>query len=257
MLPLFSDYHIHTVYSGHAEALMTVRSVIERADSLGLKSIALTEHAFYDLMSRSNLEQISREIAAVDTNVIVYHGMETDPDYSSPGRLIFEDFNRGELKPVLVGTHAVPGLSVGWSSGKDFTLTEKNKIYSEWFRQMEAMVANPLVDVMAHPGRLLAASSVVTEFSGQVLSDFERLFIGDRQYGVAMEVNENMLGRLSNERLRESYKDVIALALSIGLKISLGSDAHSLDAIGNLSGCRRLVEEMSIKLEDLYSPGIM
>lgn len=257
MLPLFSDYHIHTVYSGHADAGMTVRSVIERAERLGLEAVALTEHAFYGLMGRGNLEQIGREIRAVDTEICVHPGMEIDPDYSSPGRLIFEDFDREELRPVLVGTHTVPGLSIGWIARNDFTPTEKREIYSRWFGLMEAVVSNPLVDVLAHPGRLLGACGIVTEFSGGVLADFERLFIGARQYGVAFELNEAVLNRLSDERLRESYKDMVALALSTGLRISLGSDAHSLDAIGNLSGCRRLVEEMSIKLEDLYSPGIM
>ena len=49
---------------------------------------------------------------------------------------------------------------------------------------------------------------------------------------IAIELNETFLGNFHTERLQKSYPDVIRLALSKGLKFSLGSDAHRIEDIG-------------------------
>ncbi|MDD3927784.1 MAG: PHP domain-containing protein [bacterium] len=251
------DYHVHTVYSGHAEPELTVRTVIEQAGRAGLEAVAVTEHAFYGAMGRANLEQISCEAARAGRDqpgLKVFVGMEADPDYSAPGRLSFEDFDRKDLKPVLVGMHAYPGLGRGWAEKLNFTRTDKLKVYRAWFDLMKKIVAHPLVDVLAHPGRLLTQNGVVEEFNGRVLKDFEDLFSGAGEYGKAIELNENMIARLSTERLRRSYKDVIRLGLAQGLKVSIGSDAHAAVAIGSYSNVLALIEDIGLSSEQLYHP---
>ncbi len=248
------DYHIHTVYSGHAASDLTVRAVIERAGQEGLKSIAITEHAFYSLMGRANLEQIKREVEAVETQIEVFVGMEIDPDYAYEGRLIFEDFDKGELFPVLAGTHAYPGIGKGWSESLDLTLPDKRKIYNSWFRLMEKVIENPLVDVLAHPGRLISQNGIVEEFSTYVLRDFDDLFTGAKEKGIAIELNEGFLSRCPTERLKKSYLDVICLGIDKRLKLSLGSDAHRLDKIGGKRFSIDMIEKLKISPEQYYRP---
>jgi HisJ family histidinol phosphate phosphatase len=248
------DYHIHTVYSGHADPNLSVRSIIERAEQSGLKSIAITEHAFYSLMGRANLEQINREVEAVDTQIEAFVGMEIDPDYAHEGRLIFEDFDKGELFPVLVGVHAYPGTGKGWAESLDLTLSGKRKLYNDWFRLMEKIIENPLVDVLAHPGRLISRNGIVEEFNEHILRDFDDLFTGAKEKGIAIELNEGFLSGCPTERLKKSYLDVIRLGMDKGLKLSLGSDAHRLDKIGEKQLSMGMIEKMKISPGRYYRP---
>lgn len=77
----FVDHHIHTVYSGHSAADMTVRALIDRAEQLGLESIAITEHAFYPLMGLSCFEQIREEVGLSDAGTKVFVGLSPDQMY--------------------------------------------------------------------------------------------------------------------------------------------------------------------------------
>jgi len=50
------DFHIHTVLCGHAEPTMTIGNIIARAEKIGLKKIAITEHiGSQDEMERINI----------------------------------------------------------------------------------------------------------------------------------------------------------------------------------------------------------
>ncbi|MDD2710950.1 MAG: PHP domain-containing protein [Verrucomicrobiae bacterium] len=248
------DYHIHTVYSGHSSPEMLVRPIVEKAEQIGLESIALTEHCFYSLMGPATMEAIQRDVAAVETRIEVLIGMEIDPDYTREGHLVFEDFNPGDLRPVLVSTHAYSGLGKGWHEKLSFTGAEKEKIYRDWFRIMEKTVTNPLVNGMAHPGRLLSRNGVVEEFSGEVLRDFERLFEAAAKNNVAIEINDNVLHRFETERLRKSYLDVLRLGMEKGLKFSIGSDAHQIEDIGNRSRILAAAQSLGLHPSHFYRP---
>lgn len=248
------DYHIHTVYSGHSAPDMTVRTVIERAEALGLESIVVLEHAFYPAMGRASLEQIRKEIPAVETTVRVLVGMEIDPDYSRKGRLVFEDFDEKEVDAVLVGTHAIPGTGKGWHIKLELTRNERERICRTWFETMESVLENSRVDIIAHPGRMISRNGIIEEFNGQVMKDFESLFKTAKKNSVAVEMNESLLNLLQNENRLQSYAEVIRLALSMGLKISPGSDAHSLERIGENSLTLRVAEELRLAPENLFCP---
>lgn len=246
------DYHIHTVYCGHAAPEMTVRAVAEKAVEAGIESIALTEHAFYNQMGKANMEQIRREIKALDMEINVFLGMEIDPDYKRPGHLVFEEFERKELKPVLVGTHTFPVIEKGWYEKIHLTAEEKRKIYAAWFENMEKIMENPLVDVLAHPGRLLSQNGIIEEFSGYVLKDFELLFEAARKNHVAVELNENIFNVLHTEKLKKSYPYLLQLALEKGLKISIGSDAHNLESIGKYNNVFYFSQFLNLSAGNFY-----
>lgn len=246
------DHHIHTVYSGHAEQNLTVNAVIERAEEMGLESIAITEHAFYYLMGLACFEQIKQEVDLADKKIKVFAGLEMDPDYKNPGRLVFEDFEKGDIVPVLVGTHAYPNTGRGWCESLNLTPADKRDIYKSWFDLMEKIIENPLVDVLAHPGRLISQNGIIEEFDKNVLKDFRSLFSGAREKGISIELNDNAVGRFATERLRESYTDVIRLAIEMGVKISMGSDAHRLDDIGRRDHIAGIIDSLWLSKEDIY-----
>ncbi|HPP30776.1 MAG TPA: PHP domain-containing protein [bacterium] len=246
------DYHIHTVYSGHSTPDMTVRSIVERAELLGLESIVILEHAFYSSMGRVCLEQIKKEVNYIESGVNILVGMEIDPDYTRKGKLIFDDFNRNELDIVLVGTHTIPGIGKGWHIELELTQKEKERVYHTWFEMMEAVLEDLPVDIIAHPGRLISRNGIIEKFRGKVLKDFEHLFSIAKKKDVAFELNESLLKMFQNENLLQPYTEIVRLALSIGLKISLGSDAHSLDRIGEKFYITEAIHQCNILQENLF-----
>jgi len=254
MESILSDFHIHTVYSGHSAPDMTVRNIISRAESLDLKSIVILEHAFYSDMGRAGMEQIRKEVESTESKINVLRGMEIDPDYNNEGSLVFEDFTREDLDAVLVGTHAIPGTGKGWHVKLELTRNERDRIYNAWFDMMESVLENSIVDVIAHPGRLISRNGIVGEFNGKVLKDFERLFRTASKRTVAVELNESFLKTLQSENRIESYIEVFRLALSMGLKISPGSDAHSLDRIGENSHILYAAKQLNLTNDDFFSP---
>lgn len=250
-IPLL-DYHIHTVYSGHSSADMTVRNIIETAELRNLKSIVILEHAFYSLMGKVTLEQIKKEVQTLETKIKVLIGIEIDPDYKRKGHLVFEDFNRENIDVILVGTHTIPYIGKGWCESLSLTKKEKEIIYHKWFEITENVIENSPIDILAHPGRLISKNGIVEKFDNTVLKDFEYLFIKAKEKNIAFELNESMLKNFQDDKQKESYMDVIRLAISTGLKVSLGSDAHSLERIGERFYITRAVHECNISQKNLF-----
>lgn len=246
------DYHIHTVYSGHSASDMTVRNIVERAELIGLKSIVILEHAFYPSMGRTCLEQIKKELDAIESEVDVLVGMEIDPDYTKKGKLIFEDFERDGLDVILVGTHTIPGTDKGWCAEMKLTQEEKERIYYNWFETIYTVLEERSIDIIAHPGRLISRNGIIENFSGNVLKDFEYLFSVAKKKNVAIELNESFLRILQSENRLEPYMEVIRLALSGGLKISIGSDAHSPDRIGEKNLSSQIIKHLKIPETDIF-----
>ncbi|MDD5599187.1 MAG: PHP domain-containing protein [Victivallaceae bacterium] len=248
------DNHIHTIYSGHSDPMMTVGNIIKYSEQAQLTQIAITEHSFdWHLGPRGNLELIQKELAAVETDIRVLVGMEIDPDMKNWGRLNFEDFNKDELFPVLVGFHGYPGMDKGWFEKVHFTRRDKNRIYNRWSNMLEKLIENPKVDVLAHPGRLIMQNRIIDEFSGNILRNFERFAAAARQYDVAFEINETLLNSIPTEKLWKSYRNVLEVMLANGVKLSVGSDAHSPDKIGRFNRVLEFIQPFNINSFDFLT----
>jgi putative hydrolase len=80
------DYHVHCNYNDHSASDLTVKNIIARAEDMGLKVIALTEHVrrTSDWVPRY-LDEITTETATKSSNKLkVISGFEakilgTDP----------------------------------------------------------------------------------------------------------------------------------------------------------------------------------
>jgi histidinol phosphatase-like PHP family hydrolase len=248
------DNHIHTIYSGHADKDMTIGNIIKKAERAGLSRIAITEHAFdWHMGPKGNLSIIRKEVARISTHVRIDIGLEIDPDTENPGELHFNDFEKSEIYPVLVGFHGYPGVNRGWFEKINFTRREKNRIYSKWLKIMHKLIENPKVDILAHPGRIIMQNSITDEFSGSILKDFQDLGAAARQYKVAFEINEALLSSIPTEKLQKSYEQVIQIMIESDVKLSVGSDAHKLDKIGQFSHVSELAKCINLQPENLLT----
>lgn len=233
---------------------MIVADIIRHAEGRGLEEIAFTEHSFdWHLGPAGNMKLIKKEIRKAAPRIKVFAGMEICPDFKRPGKLVYEDFDKGSIYPVLTGFHSYPGFERSWHELSTMTQAEKKKIYSSWLGIMEKIVENPLVDILAHPCRIIMQNGIVREFTGLILKDLENLFAAAKAHAVAVELNEGLLYRIRGERMRKSYLDVFRLALDKGLKISIGSDSHRILDVGKFDNIFCVALELGLKKKDFLS----
>jgi histidinol phosphatase-like PHP family hydrolase len=221
------DLHIHTEYCGHAPG-MTVEAICRRADELGLSTIAITDHIFGP-SGHAVIEKIRAEAEACRTKCRVYIGAEIDVDADyADGRLVTETFD--ELDVVIAGFHYVP------IAGKYPKTPQDNPMAADafmevWESSLLGIVSNPRVDVLAHPGRLLAASVDLDVYFEDALCVYEKAAALSAKNKIAWELNE-----LTGERLtaywQEQWHRIYRIALDAGVKLVYGSDAHTPQNIG-------------------------
>ena len=110
------------------------------------------------------------------------------------------------------------------------------------------------VDVIPHPLTFESTKQITTPEAFETLQDQDLIAIlsAAKQANVAMELNPAILVRFPDQMMR-----FFRLCLEVGVKLSPGSDAHSVDRIG-YSHCRvqsqPLIDQLSLKPSDLWSP---
>jgi DNA polymerase (family 10) len=203
---LRGDLHMHTTATdGRADAETMARAAL----AAGLEYIAITDHSQSLAMAngldeRRALEH-ARAIRALNDRldgITLLAGIECDirPD----GSMDLADDCLAALDLVIASIHSA------------FSMDE-----AQMTDRVLAAIANPHVDVVAHPtGRLILRRE------GYRL-DLERIVDAAAAAGVALEIN--------SQPDRLDLDDVHArLARDRGVKILVDSDAHSPAALGNL-----------------------
>ncbi len=194
------DLHIHTDYS---HAVDPLEHMVEKAVSMGHQYIAITDHskglAIAKGLSEKRLAKLIKEIETLDAEypeVRVIKG--TECDIKGDGSLDYSDDTLSQLDFVIASVHT------GFQNDEE-KLTQR----------MVDAIHNPYVKAIGHPtGRLIQRRSPYA-------LDLDRVFEVAAEQNVFMEING------SPSRL--DLTDVNARrAKEMGVKLSLGSDAHSV-----------------------------
>ena len=203
---LKGDLHMHTTATdGRADVETMARS----AKAAGLEYIAITDHsqslAMANGLDDTRALEHARHVRAVNERIdgiTVLAGIECDirPD----GAMDLSDECLAALDIVIASVHSA------------FNMDEP-----EMTNRILAAIANPHVDVIAHPtGRL------ILKREGYRV-DLERVAAAAAEAGVALEINSQV------DRL--DLDDTHArMACARGVKLVVDSDAHSPAALGNL-----------------------
>ena len=203
---LKGDLHMHTTASdGRADAETMARS----AQAAGREYIAITDHsqslAMANGLDEARALEHARTVRALNERlegITVLAGIECDirPD----GRMDLADDCLAALDIVIASVHSA------------FSMDEQ-----QMTDRILAAIANPHVDVLAHPtGRL------ILKRDGYRV-DIERILAAAAAAGVALEIN--------SQPDRLDLDDTHArLARERGVKLIVDSDAHSPAALGNL-----------------------
>ena len=206
------DYQIHTQWTDghHAPA-----EIIEKAEQAGLDSIAFTEHIrresdyFKDFYKE--LDQL-REKAAIE----IFIGVESKV-INDEGKLDISEPNYALAEIILGSVHRVP-YKEGFVHPKEL---EKQKLFDLELDLSLAMVRAGKIHVLAHPAGM--SVRLHGEFPAQY---YQKLIESISKTAVAFELNSKYMNPAM-------FKIVIDLCRRYDPFVSIGSDVHKLEELGN------------------------
>ena len=200
---LKEDYHIHTNYNDHSASNLTVKNVVMEAERKGLEIIAITEHVREtSKWIPSYLIDISKYIQK--TNVKVIPGFEAK---------ILSDGNIDCREEIARDYFIIASFHTKYHDK------------AIWINALTKAIENKYVNVIGH---LSPESSF--QIDSKEIEEFAELLI---KHGKIVELNAKY------QMPPESW---IKIFMQRGVKFHLGSDAHSLNEIGNYESIIKLIK---------------
>ncbi len=247
------DYHIHTQLSGCADNALSIEKIIELQQERGTEAIGITDHD-YSYQSKVKRIQAAREaIKKADPSIEVYFGVESqmlEYQVTSINIRLASYFDYVLMAPNHYHLRGVAQPR----SFRDPRSVALHEIY-----MFEAAIACPITDAVVHPFLL---SPDVFQFSAEELAAFGQEMMRNieqkrliyqidlaSQRGLGIEISPKML-RYNQRHLVEFYQ----LCLERDVKLLIGSDAHNVKQLGELSLLEPILEELGITDEHLWHP---
>lgn len=228
---VFIDYHIHTVMSPDAKGELI--DFVENAKKRGLVEIGISDHFHFSepnySMTLKNLPEYKRKMerAKVRSGFPLKVGLEVDylRGYEDRIRKILS----GPAFDYLIGSvHFIDG----WAFDDpmqvaNFQKWNIDKLYGTYFSLISQCAQSRLFDVIAHIDLIKKfGHKPKGNITGILLQTIEALKKGN----LCVEVNTNGLHAPCNEIYPE--KSLLKLCFEHGIPITLGSDAHSPESVG-------------------------
>ncbi|MEX1257839.1 MAG: DNA polymerase/3'-5' exonuclease PolX [Gemmatimonadota bacterium] len=200
------DLHMHSTWSDGRDS---IEAMLRACRERGYQYMAITDHSqavtVANGLTPERLREQAAEVAVVREaveGIVVFHGCEVD--ILKDGSLDLPDESLDLLDIVLVAVHSHFHLDPA----------------AQAERVLKAL-AHPAVDVLVHPtGRLLGRR----EPYGM---DVEAVLEGAREHDVAVELN-------ANPRRLDLHDRHLFRARELGLLVSVGTDAHRTDTLGQI-----------------------
>lgn len=217
---LLADLHTHSVASGHAYS--TIGELANAAAAKGLELIAITDHGptlpgapheWYFL----NL----KVVPAVLSGVRILKGVEANLVPDTANGLDLPDETLAKLDFVAVGLHP----TVGYDEAGEDELTDA----------ILRAVANPLVDMITHPG------------NPSFPLDVERVVAACAAHGVIVELN-NCSYEPSASRSHDTSVEIAfaRAAAATGAYVAIDSDAHYHAHVGRFDRAIEVADDVGI-----------
>ncbi len=216
-MKILTDVHTHTMASGHAYSTLTEN--VNSAREKGLQLIAMTNHcpsmpdAPY-LWHFENMKVIPRTINGVK----VLRGAELSV-LNKKGEVDLDENHLKRLEIAIASIH--PSM---FQDKKEDDHTET------WLNVME----NPYVDILGHTGR----NGFKFDCDTVVKKAIEK--------NICIEVNRYTI---RNPEFRQACREIILCCKKHGAKITVGSDSHFWDTIGDFDDTIDLLTELNFPEE--------
>jgi histidinol phosphatase-like PHP family hydrolase len=203
LLNIKEDYHIHCNYNDHSSNDLTVGNIFKRAKDLNLQAIALTEHV------RKTSEWTERYLEDIKLN-------ESNVNFN-----VLKGF---EAKILADGNIDCPDL---YLNNKYFIIASfhtKYKNKTQWYNALIKAIQNENVNVIGH----LAPEP-----------EFSLTFQEIKRLGEEIASNDKII-EINAKYIRPPL-EFIKTFIELEIKFHLGSDAHSLNEVGNFDRIKYLI----------------
>jgi len=234
------DLHMHSVYS---DGKSCIRDMIRQAETNGLDAIAITDH-YHKIEDLSRyVNEIKEEAKNFSIRVLV--GLEIHPT---------ENFT---LPTVGKRTQGID-LILGDPLGKAFSYLNqlcKEELLEHFADMYKGICENPEVDVVAHPLNL-GRFEKIKLFSDIDSWLLEHIIKEAKKGGKFLEVMSGMSWWYPKSRVdlfTQEYSAFIKKALDEGVKFSIGSDAHCVHGVGNISWSHKILKEIGATGNDVIN----
>lgn len=205
MINLKEDYHIHTNYNDHSSSDLTIGNIIKQAELKQLKLIALTEHIRRTSdWVYSYINEISKFKENTKVKVVIGFEAKILQDGKIDCR---EDISRNYF--IIASFHT--------------------KYYDKivWTNALKKVIENKYVNVIGHLG-----PEPSFDLNNHEIEEIAKLI---NKHDKIIELNAKYKLPLENW---------IKIFLKNGVNFHLGSDAHSLDQIGNYDSIMKVIKQI-------------
>ena len=202
MLNLKEDLHIHCNYNDHSSKDLTIPNIITKAEDLGLERIAITEHV------RKNSEWTEKYIDELNghipqTKIEILKGFEAKILVNGDIDCPPEFLNREYF--IVASFH-----------------TKYSKV--QWHEALIKAIENPDVNVIGH-----LAPEIDFKVNDAEISNLAKLLVANKK---KIEINSKYI---------RPPVDFLKIFNEYGVEFHLGSDAHSINDIGNFNRIKDLI----------------
>lgn len=243
---LDTDLHTHTYHSPCGQAEMLPGEIVRAAARKGIARLAITDH-FYEFTDRRIFDDIRASVRSVRNCLPgapqVFFGCEAE--VMAPGRTAGSQELADSLDFVMAGTThfqntGITDLPPGDDESKAF----------HFLRVFEYAVSLPWVDVIAHPFFVVPSVCSVEILDHLKDSDLLPALEKAKENDVAMEISRRALWPGQTPFSLNFY----GLCKQVGLKFTIGSDAHRLEDVGSVRVLRPFLNELGLTDADLWFP---
>lgn len=246
------DFHIHTKYLGCADATMEVAAIVAECKRLGVTAIGITDH----LNSPDKLplhRPIRKDIESLAPALDIFFGVELNFTGLDQGFV----FDPG-IKEEYGFQFAIGGIHTAYLETYDL-----KKLVDIQHRHHLKTCADPLVDVLVHPYWFnkqwdfdnrnwpwFDSMSAVPERYARELGQ------AARETGTAIEINAsaNLVNPAYSRRFVEEYLAFLAIVAEEGACFSMGSDAHNINSLKNITAAWQAAERLNLAPERIWRP---
>lgn len=252
-----TDLHLHATHYRleGAQPEMTVANILRRVKGEGYLTAGIVEHldtnpkhplsCLEGLVAEFRALSNARE-SARDGTLAAYVGAELDYQgtaISIPDAPAIKE--RLGLDYFLAGVH---GLGEGVTSTATFI--------EDHHRRLMGIVQAPYVDVVVHPwcgGHSYARRGQIEAWGfGRVPERYlVELIDAALQTGKAIEINHKVLADAEDP----AFQHYLGLLRASGVLVTVGSDAHSMERVGNVEPLNALLRDAGFGPDRLWRPG--
>ena len=249
------DYHIHTKLSPNADKKLKIQKIIEYEEKKEMGTIGFADYCYgygYDI---NLIKSVRKEVSDCNSSINTFLGIEASMlDYHVPSINV-------RLAAAFDYVLMAPNHYYLRNVARPDSLDNPKMVAIHEIYMFEAAVNCPLTDAVVHPFLL---SPLVFKMSAKDLSEFSRDVmnnIDDKRLAYALDTaaHREIAVELSPKFILYNQKHLIEFyrfCLERGVKLLIGSDAHSFKELDGLSLLDSIVAELNISERNLWHPKV-